>query len=179
MMHSIVLENTEEDGIYTTTCELVEIGPLNGPDIKNFESIKTMIRDISSTPVIQKWWADFSTWEDFYGTLRSGTKLSMHSIVPKINNQLSLLENSVSYIDLIDDNGNITIQHDETFPTLSQGFEVKAKRKRLRKLKDIAAYNVAKYIVSENDIETLNIPHSLHSLVSMFLDTYSGDYHTA
>jgi hypothetical protein len=46
-----------------------------------------------------------------------------------MNNQLTLLENSVSYIDLIDDNGNKTIQYDETFPTLSQGFKVKAKRK--------------------------------------------------
>ena len=102
----------------------------------------------------------------------------MHSIVTKINNQLKLLENGVSYVDMIDDNGNITIQYDETFPTLSQGFEVKAKRKRLRKLKDIAAYNVAKFIVSENDIETLNLPKSLQSLVSKFLDIYSGDYRT-
>ena len=96
----------------------------------------------------------------------------------KINNQLKLQENGVSYIDIIDDNGNITIQYDETFPTLSQGFEVKAKRKRLRKLKDIAAYNVAKFIVSENDIETPNLPKSLQSLVSTFLDIYSGDYRT-
>ena len=103
----------------------------------------------------------------------------MHSIVTKVNNQLTVLENSVSYIDLIDDNGNITIQYDETLPTLSQGFEVKAKRKRLRKLKDIAAYNVAKFIVSENDIETLDLPNSLQSLVSKFLDIYSGDYRTA
>ena len=51
IMHSIVLETTEEDGIYTTTCELLEIGPLNGPDIDNLESSKAMIRDISSTPV--------------------------------------------------------------------------------------------------------------------------------
>ena len=57
----------------------------------------------------------------------------MHPIVT--TNQL--LENSGSYIDLIDNNGNITIQHDETFRTLSQGFEVNAKRKWLRKLKDI------------------------------------------
>ena len=69
IMHSIVLENTEENGIYTTTSELVEIGPLNGPDNKNLESIKTMIRDISSTPVIQKWWADFLSREDFHGIL--------------------------------------------------------------------------------------------------------------
>ena len=40
-----MLESTEEDGIYTTTCELVEIGPLNGPDKNNKESIKAMIRD--------------------------------------------------------------------------------------------------------------------------------------
>jgi hypothetical protein len=45
-MHSIVLENTEEDGMYTTTCELLEIGPLNSPDINNLESIKAIIRDI-------------------------------------------------------------------------------------------------------------------------------------
>ena len=81
ILHSIVLESTEEDGIYTTTCELVEIGPLNGPDKNNIESIKAMIRDISSTPVIQKWWTDFSTWEDFYGILRVGTELKMHSRV--------------------------------------------------------------------------------------------------
>ena len=47
-----------------------------------------------------------------------------------------------------------------------------------RKLKGIAVYNVAKLIVSQTDIETLDIPHSLHSLVSMFLDNQSGDYHT-
>ena len=179
VMHSIAMENTEEDGIYTTTCELLEIGPLNGPDINNLESIKAIIRNISSTPVIHEWWADFSTWEDYHGILRAGTELSMHSIVTKINNQLKLLENGVSYIDMIDDNGNITIQYDETFPTISQGFEVKAKRKRLRKLKDIAAYNVAKFIVSENDIKTLYLPNSMQSLVSKFLDIYSGDYRTA
>jgi hypothetical protein len=80
IMHSIVLENTEEEGIYTTTCELVEIGPLNGPDINNLESIKTMIHEIISTSVIQKWWADFSTWEDFYGILQAGKqKVKGHS----------------------------------------------------------------------------------------------------
>jgi hypothetical protein len=178
VMHSIVLENTEEDGIYTTSCDLVEIGPLNCPDVNNLNFIKTMIRDIHYTPVARNWWTDFSTWEDFYGILRAGKELSMHLIVRKINNQLERLVNNVSYIDLVDENGNITIQYDETFPTISQGFKVTAKRKRLRKLKDIAAYNVAKSIVSQTDIETLDIPHSLHSLVSTFLDTQSGDYRT-
>ena len=178
VMHSIVLENTEEDGIYTTSCDLVEIGPLNCPDVNNFNFIKTMIRDIHYTPVARNWWTDFSTWEDFYGILRGGKELSMHLIVRKINNQLERLVNNVSYIDLVDENGNITIQYDETFPTISQGFKVTAKRKRLRKLKDIAAYNVAKLIVSQTDLETLDIPHSLISLVSMFLDTHSGEIWT-
>ena len=159
VMHSIVLENTEEDGIYTKSCDLLEIGPLKCPDVKN-------------------WWTDFSTWEDFYGILRAGKELSMHLIVRKINNQLEQLVNNVSYIDLVDENGNITIHYDETFPTISQGFKVTAKRKRIRRLKDISAYNVAKSIVSQTDIETLDIPHSLQSLVSMYLDTHSGDYRT-
>ena len=102
----------------------------------------------------------------------------MHSIVTKINNQFNQLQNDVSYIDLIVVNGNITIDHDETFPTKPQGCKVTAKRKRLRKSKDITAYNIAKSIVSESDIATLDIPHSLHTLISMFMDTYSGDYHT-
>ena len=122
--------------------------------------IKTMIRDIHCTPLARNWWTNISTWEDFYGFLRARKELSMHLIVSKINNQLEQLVNNISYIDLVDENGNITIQYDETFPTISQGFKVTAKRKRLRRLKDISAYNVAKSIVSQTDIESFDIPHS-------------------
>jgi hypothetical protein len=177
--HSIVLEGTEEDGIFTTTCDLVEIGPLNIPKLNNLRKIKEMIRDMSLTPIASNWWTDFSTWKDFYGILRTGSQLTMHYIVRKINIQLELLENSMSYVDVVDDNGNIVIQHDETFPTLAQGFLITAKRKRLRTLKDIAAYNVAKNITSESDVKSLEIPRSLQVLVTKFLDTYSGDYRTA
>ena len=174
--HSIVIEDFEEDGIYTTTCDLVEVGPLNIPDYNNFRRIKKIVRDISSTQIASNWWTDFSTWEDFSGILRTGTKLSMHLIVQEINSKLELLENNSSYVDMIDENGNILIQHDETFPNLAQGFLLKAKRKRLRTLKDIAAYNVAKYSESTSDVKVLKIPLCLHNLVSIFLDTYSGDY---
>ena len=170
--HSIVLEDMEEDGIFTTTCDLVEIGPLNIPKLNNLRKIKEMVRDISSTPIASNWWTDFSTWKDFYGILRTGSKLAMHYIVTQINSQLELLENSMSYVDVIDDNGNIIIQHDETFTTLAQGFIVKATRKRLRTLKDTAAYNVAEYADSEGDEEILEIPLFLHCLTSGFLDTY-------
>jgi hypothetical protein len=143
MSHSILLEEMEEDETFTTTCDLVEVGPLNIPKLNNLRKIKVMVRDISSTPIALNWWTDFPTWKDFFWILRTGSKLAMHYIVTQIS-QLELLENSMSYVDVIDDNGNIVIQSDETFPALAQGFMVKAKRKRLRTLKDIAAYNVAK-----------------------------------
>ena len=33
--HPIAIEDFEEDRIYTTTCDLVEVGPLNIPDYNN------------------------------------------------------------------------------------------------------------------------------------------------
>ena len=174
--HSIVIEDFEEDGIYTTFYDLVEVGPLNIPNFNSFRRIKKIVRDISSKELASNWWTDFSTWEDFSGILRTGTKLSMHLVVHEINSKLELLENNCSYVDFIDENGNILIQHDERFPNLSQGFLLKAKRKRLRTLKDIAAYHVAKYIESTGDVKVLTIPHCLYDFVSKFLDTYSGDY---
>ena len=66
------------------------------------------------------------------------------------------------------------MRHSQHYPKES----VTAKRKRLRKLKDISADNEAKLIISKSDVEVLVKPHSLHSLVSMLLDTYSGDYRT-
>ena len=59
IMHYIVINNTEEDGIYTTDCELVEIGPLNNPNLDYYNLIKTMICDISLTPLAQNWSTDF------------------------------------------------------------------------------------------------------------------------
>ena len=64
----------------------------------------------------------------------------------------------------------------EDFPTLMKGYQITAKRKRLRTLKEIAAYNVAKCISSNSDVQILHIPLSLYKLVSIFLDTYSGVY---
>jgi hypothetical protein len=91
--------------------------------------------------------------------------LSMHNIVTKINSKLELLENKMSYLDVIDDNGNIIIQHYKTFPTLAQGLIFTAKRKQLRRtMKEIAAYNIAKNTNSESDVRILEVPHSLYVL---------------
>ena len=57
-----------------------------------------------------------------------------------------------------------------------QGFTVKARRRRLRRLKDIAASNLAQHLASEDEIESLNIPESVKPLVKKFLVTFSGNY---
>ena len=80
---------------------------------------------------------------------------------------------------MIDNNENIIIEHDEIFLTIFQGFKVTENRKWLITLKEIAAYNVAKYIGNESDISNLAIPNSLHRLVLIYLDTYLGDYRSA
>ena len=81
-----------------------------------------MVRDISLTEVASNWWIDISNWED----LMRFFKMLMPYIVTSLNSQLELFENSDLYVDMMDDNGNITFQQDETFHR-------------------IEAYNVKKY----------------------------------
>ena len=73
---------------------------------------------------------------------------------------------------MIDKNGNIEItitdQKEDTF----QCFIVKAKRKRLRRLHKIAAFNLAQHLVSKADEESLNIQNTLGPLVKKFLVTF-------
>ena len=53
-----------------------------------------------------------------------------------------------------------------------QGYIVKARRRRLRRLKEISAFNLAQHLAGEGGIESLNIPES----VRKFLVTYFGNY---
>ena len=46
-------------------------------------------------------------------------------------------------LEMIDDNGNIEIVITEDTKDILQGFTVKARRRRLKRLKDISAYNLA------------------------------------
>ena len=79
-------------------------------------------------------------------------------------------------IDTIDENGYIEIAITEDTEDIFQGFTVKAKRKRLRRLQDIAAFNLAQHLVSEVEVESLNIPQTLIPIVKRFLVAYSGSY---
>ena len=46
--HSIGTETLEEDGIYTTTCDLVGVGPLSILDGNNIRRIKEIVRETTN-----------------------------------------------------------------------------------------------------------------------------------
>ena len=64
----------------------------------------------------------------------------------------------------------------ENTQDMLQGFKVKARRRRRRRLKEISAFNNAKHLASKGDIESLNIPESVKPSVKNFLVTLSGNY---
>ena len=154
----------------------LEIGPLYLPEPSHLKIVKEAVWNISLLSIPSNWWTGFSSWKDFFGLMRTGTKLPIHSVVLEVNRSLERVERGICTIDHVSENGDISIDLHEDFPTLMKGYQITAKRKRLRTLKQIAAYNVAKCISSESDIQRLHIPLSLYKLVSKFLDTYSGDY---
>ena len=78
----------------------------------------------------------------------------------------------------MDENGNLEIGLSENNEYIFQSFTIKSSRKRLRRLIEIAAYNVGQCLSSDSDIEYLNLPHTLDVLVKKFINTYSGDYIT-
>jgi hypothetical protein len=88
--------------------------------------MKDTISDIPTDPVNCYWWIDFSTWEDFRGILQSGTKLPIHSVVSKLEENFKSLTNC--YLDWIDDNGNIVINLYEISSTVHQVFKITARR---------------------------------------------------
>ena len=159
--HCISLEEIIEDNRIITLFHYVDIGPLNMPETVNLNIIKESIRNISSIPLTSKWWTDFST---------------LHSVVTELLRRFQLLEDATCSIENINENGNIMMDLLEHLPTVMKGYQITAKRRNLRTLKRIAAYNVAKNISTLGDIQMLQIPQSLHEIVNTFLDTYFGDY---
>ena len=174
--HYITVEKTTENNRLITQLQYPEIGPFNMPEPTHFKEIKEALQNITLTPIISNWWTDFSSWEDFHGLFRTGTKLSMHSVVIEVNTRLKAINQGFCYIDNIDNNGNIIIELHEMFPTLMKGYQIRARRRKLRTLQQIASYNVAKYISGEDDIKQLHIPQCLNKTIALFLDTYSADY---
>ena len=143
---------------------------------KTLSRISSILQSISTDDVPKSWWTEFSTWRDFKALLRTGSMLSIHRVVKYMTENLENVHGFDVTIDTIDENGNIEIAITEETEDIFQGFIVKAKRKRLRRLQDIAAFNLAQHLVSEAEVKSLNIPKTLIPLVKRFLVTYSGSY---
>ena len=141
-------------------------------------AVKREARMISSYNVPLNWWTDFSSWQDFRGLLRSGIKLAIHEVVENLNRNLVIPEGFEAYVENIDENGNIEIDITENNANILQSFTVKASRIKLKRLKEVAAYNVGQCLCCEHDVNLLNLPKILEKLVKKFVNTYSGDYIT-
>ena len=89
-----------------------------------------------------------------------------------INRVLELLKYASAFVEEIDDIGNITIEIEESSPTIFQEFTILADIKTLSRLEDIAAYNVARSLLDNNDLQDFQLPRSLNKLVATFLDSY-------
>ena len=155
---------------------LVEFGPLSMISSQTLSRISAILQSISTDDVPKSWWTEFSTWRDFKALLRTGSVLSIHKVVKYMTENFENIHGFDVAIDTIDENGNIEITITEDTEDIFQGFTVKAKRKRLRRLQDIAAFNLAQHLVSEVEVESLNIPQTLIPIVKRFLVTYSGSY---
>ena len=59
---------------------------------------------------------------------------------------MEAIENVDAYVEIVDAKGNIGVGNSESFDDMLQAFTIRAKRKNLRRLKDVAAFNVAKYL---------------------------------
>ena len=101
------------------------------------------------------------------------TKLSIHSVVAKIEEQIKSLTDC--YLDWIDENGNIVVNLQEISSTVHQEFEITARRKKLRRLEQIAAFNVATQLSCQSDTNELPLPKQMKKLVNMYIDTFSVD----
>ena len=63
-----------------------------------------------------------------------------------------------TYIENIDENVNLEIGLSENNKYLFQSFAIRSSRKRLRRLKETAAYNVGQCLSIDSDIGNLNLP---------------------
>ena len=123
--------------------DLVQFGPLDMISQQMLLRVLAILQGISSEDVPFAWWREFSTWQDFQALLRTRTLLSIHRVVQNIQTSFESINEFDTTPEMIDENGNIelmiTLDTEDTF----NGFKIKAKKKRLRRLKDIAAFNLA------------------------------------
>ena len=72
--------------------DLLEVGPLNMISLDVVNIVRAAVRSISSSLLPLNWWTDFSSWQDFRALLRTGTILSMHTVVENLNQIFEAME---------------------------------------------------------------------------------------
>ena len=90
---------------------------MNLPESSHMAIVKEAVWNISSLSIPSNWWTGFSTWQDFFGLLRTGTKLPIHSVVLEVNRSLESIESGICTIDHVSENGDISIDL-RRFPNL-------------------------------------------------------------
>jgi hypothetical protein len=71
-----------------------------------------------------KWWTEFSSWQDFITLLRTGSRLSIHTVVENVYRKLEAIQNVVAYVETIEENGNIEVELSETTDEFLQAFTI-------------------------------------------------------
>jgi hypothetical protein len=168
-----VIDNQVEEGF---KYDLIEVGPLNMKGLEILNKVRAAIRSIFTSLVPLNWWTEFSTWQDFRALLRTENRLSIHTVVENLKRKLEAIENVEAYVETIDENGNIEVEISESNDDILQAFTIRAKRKKMRRLNDDAAYNGAQFLSCQSDVEDLEVPSSRRKLVRPFVITISGDY---
>ena len=155
MKHSMIIDKRNDPTNEIWTCfNITEIGPPNRPDLHQVRIIKQILSDIPHNIVTHNWWSDMSEGRT------------------AINRGLKLLKFTSAFVDEIDDIGNIAITIEELSPTIFQEFTIHADIKAINRLEDITAYNVARALLDNTNLEDLQLPRSLEKLVATFLNTY-------
>ena len=56
-----------------------------------------------------------------------------------------------------------------------QEFEITARKRKIKRLKHMSAFNVSKQLSGQTDAEELQLPKTMKKLINMYLDTFSVD----
>merc|ERR1712082_162575 len=70
-------------------------------------------------------------------------------------------------------NCDIVINLHEISSTVHQEFEITATRKKLTRLEQISAFNVAKQLSCRSDTKELPLPKPMKKLINLYIDTFS------
>ena len=80
----------------------------------------------------------------------------------------------VQYIELVPNLATRAFGGTEISSTVHQEFEITARRKKVRRLEQIGAFNIAINFFCQSDIKELPIPKPMKKLIKMYLDTFSA-----